>query len=684
MSRHELKAQARKTQKMTRDGLIERDERTGEDTRISDRNADFDLRGTVTADEPKRKNRSQSAYRRYMAQHEKEKLSHQSRSAESADDSTEPQSSIPNKNAYYQDAYRKAAPGAVQHGQDSSAPDNGSSMLNNTQNTNLQTDKTDALQFTQDESAPELTKSYKLVKAERQVERTTAKLDNAKDNLPTKNKLRTKLVFDENKGEAKREFYFEEQVKSQREHIKGALPLRPVKAGVNSAIAFGHKKMFQVEHENVGVKAGHRGELIVETGVRRALRSHKTKPYRRVSKLQHKATKKSINLSYRQALEKNPKLKSNAMSRMWQKRKIKKQYAKAARAAQKASAKSGSLTGRVIKGAFRIIRKSPKIVALLIIIGLVISVFMTLLSLGGGAGGGGLTALLNSMYLAEDEDIDAAGLAYSEWETDLRLELLNLETNHPGYDEYRREIIGAIGHDPHALMAFLTVIFHDFTFAEIESELRALFDEQHNLTFTSSVEIRTRTETRVDEEGNTYTVEVEYEWHILTVRLESIPFMDVIAPRMDEEQREHFDTLMESKGARFHVGSPFPFDWLPFVSSHYGWRVHPITGTRRLHRGVDIALPTGTEILAAHDGVVTFAGYLGDFGNVVFICNGQGIETRYAHCHTLLVSAGQTVSEGDVIATVGSTGASTGPHLHFEVLINGEHRNPVIFAFTGE
>ena len=96
--------------------------------------------------------------------------------------------------------------------------------------------------------------------------------------------------------------------------------------------------------------------------------------------------------------------------------------------------------------------------------------------------------------------------------------------------------------------------------------------------------------------------------------------------------------------------------------------------------GIDIALPTGTPILAAHDGVVTFAGVMGGYGNVVFIEGADGIETRYAHCDTILVTVGQEVLQGDVIATVGNTGVSTGPHLHFEILRDGVYLNPIFFA----
>jgi len=98
--------------------------------------------------------------------------------------------------------------------------------------------------------------------------------------------------------------------------------------------------------------------------------------------------------------------------------------------------------------------------------------------------------------------------------------------------------------------------------------------------------------------------------------------------------------------------------------------------------GTDIALPTGTPILAATGGTVTFAGEMGGYGLVIFIDNGEGVVTVYAHCDTLLVITGQTVEAGDVIATVGSTGNSTGPHLHFEIIRNGRHLNPVFFTLS--
>ncbi|MBQ8526698.1 MAG: peptidoglycan DD-metalloendopeptidase family protein [Clostridia bacterium] len=116
------------------------------------------------------------------------------------------------------------------------------------------------------------------------------------------------------------------------------------------------------------------------------------------------------------------------------------------------------------------------------------------------------------------------------------------------------------------------------------------------------------------------------------------------------------------------------------VTSSYGTRIHPVTGKRKTHTGIDYGSPYGSNIVAAAAGKVIVAGYnSGGYGNYVVINHGNGVTTLYGHASSLLVSKGQTVSQGQVIAKVGSTGMSTGPHLHFEVLVNGSHTNPAAY-----
>ncbi|MCL2014909.1 MAG: M23 family metallopeptidase [Defluviitaleaceae bacterium] len=115
------------------------------------------------------------------------------------------------------------------------------------------------------------------------------------------------------------------------------------------------------------------------------------------------------------------------------------------------------------------------------------------------------------------------------------------------------------------------------------------------------------------------------------------------------------------------------------VTSGFGWRRNPFGGGSEFHEGIDIAAPTGTPIIATGGGRVTFAGWSGAYGNKVIINHGNGLQTLYAHASAILVNVGQYVTRGETIARVGSTGRSTGPHVHYEVIQHGRSVNPVNF-----
>lgn len=143
--------------------------------------------------------------------------------------------------------------------------------------------------------------------------------------------------------------------------------------------------------------------------------------------------------------------------------------------------------------------------------------------------------------------------------------------------------------------------------------------------------------------------------------------------------------LMESGAGRARAERPWSGRFIrPVegrVTSGFGMRVHPIFKVRKMHTGIDISAPTGTPIRAADSGVVVEAGYIRGYGYTVIIDHGGGVATLYAHCSALLVAEGQEVQRGQTIARVGSTGYSTGPHLHFEIRINGEPVNPAGYGF---
>lgn len=113
-----------------------------------------------------------------------------------------------------------------------------------------------------------------------------------------------------------------------------------------------------------------------------------------------------------------------------------------------------------------------------------------------------------------------------------------------------------------------------------------------------------------------------------------------------------------------------------FNSSSYGWRIDPFNGNKAFHEGLDFTANTGTNIRAAADGIVSSAERTPDYGNIVKIDHGSGLETRYAHASKLLVKAGERVVKGQIVAQVGSTGRSTGPHLHYEIRLNGNPLDP--------
>ncbi|AYO31176.1 peptidase M23 [Biomaibacter acetigenes] len=136
---------------------------------------------------------------------------------------------------------------------------------------------------------------------------------------------------------------------------------------------------------------------------------------------------------------------------------------------------------------------------------------------------------------------------------------------------------------------------------------------------------------------------------------------------------------LQAKSKRAYMGTGvfrWPVPSSTNVTSDYGWRVHPIFKSRRFHEGIDIAAPTDSTVVAADDGVVIYTGWYGGYGNTIIIDHGDKISSRYSHLSKILVNDGEKVKKGDKIGLVGSTGWSTGPHLDFGVIKDGQHVNP--------
>ena len=548
------------------------------------------------------------------------------------------------------------------------------------------------LRFADDELPGQDAVNRKLEKAQERAARFEQRLHKAENKLPSRRKLRLETSTDPATGKPKTRLRFEKEVKEKSETLKGSAALRPVKGAANLAAGMVHKQIYKNEHENVGVQAAHRAEIAGETGLRCASRAHKLAPYNKVKRLQNRTVNAQAKAAYQKALAENPELKKKKLAKAMYKKQLKRKYAKAAREAQKKgklAKKTAVTTEKIVKEIAGAIKRHPVAALVIFLIFLLIlfiaSAFTSCISIGAGSSG----AFSSVSYLADDNVIDQAELTYTEWETDLQLEINRMETIRSGYDEYRYDV-DEIGHDPHVLMAYLTAVYGDFNSSQAESAMRSLFDSQYHLTLTEEVERRTRTEPATDPTTHQQTTtNVAYDYKILNVKLTSVSLESVVSGHVNSEQRDACDTLLTTKGCRQYVKNVFgSTNWLSNVTSYYGYRVHPVSGVKDYHTGVDIGMPQGTVIRAGHDGVVTVAGNSGGYGLCVIIegdtPTGKTLMTRYGHCSQLLVAVGANVHAGDVIAKVGSTGTSTGPHLHLEVLLDGHYLNPLYFAETGD
>ncbi|CAM3551110.1 M23 family metallopeptidase [Parendozoicomonas haliclonae] len=159
--------------------------------------------------------------------------------------------------------------------------------------------------------------------------------------------------------------------------------------------------------------------------------------------------------------------------------------------------------------------------------------------------------------------------------------------------------------------------------------------------------------------------------------------IDALTARIDQrsEQLEVLESLLLDKNLQDDVylaGRPVRKGWM---SSAYGKRADPFTGRQSWHKGVDFAAKDGSDVIAVGSGVVTWSGYKGGYGLLVEINHGNGYVTRYSHNKSNLVKVGDIVSKGQAISLVGSSGRSTGPHVHFEVLVNGRQVNPSRYIY---
>ena len=414
------------------------------------------------------------------------------------------------------------------------------------------------LRFTDEERADPM-----LEKPIRKAEKAAAKADKVQAKIPKKKVKQTTIDPDTGKVTTKLVLEDKKKPPSKLSHAVREVPANAVTGKI-------HQEIRETELDNVGVESAHKSEEALETGahlVREGYRSHKLKPYRKAAKAEQKLEKANVNALYQKSLRENPQLSSNPISRWQQKQTIKKEYAAAKRAGQSAgsTANTASKTGKAAKtvkekaqqaGAYVMRHKKGFgiVLALFLVVCLLMNTISSCSMLGQSIG----SVVSGTTYPSKDEDMLAVEAEYAAKEADLQAEIDNIESSRPGYDEYRYDL-DMIGHDPHELAAYLSAILQGYTPQSAQAELERVFNAQYRLTLTEEVEVRYRTETRIDSEGNSYTVEVPYNYYILNVKLTSKPIFSVVTELLTQDQMEMYQVYRSTLGNKpliFGGGSP--------------------------------------------------------------------------------------------------------------------------------
>lgn len=391
--------------------------------------------------------------------------------------------------------------------------------------------------------------------AEKKAEILGQKLEKAKSEVPKQYRPRLKREFDPAAGKVRHTLHFEEEARprgKQNPAAKGAL-----RVGRSADLAV-HNKIRQVEHENVGTEAAHKTEFAVENlaagAVKSSYRYAKDTPYRRVDKLEVKSAKATVNANYRAAVRDNPELQKHSLSALYQKRRVKREYAKAYREAHKngrrgaaAAKKAKEAVGNIGHAAVAVVKNNKGVLVIAGGIALLLILVFSSLSSCSVSMEGAMGAILGTSYTSEDPDILQVNEGYTNLEKQLERRMANIESEFPGYDEYRYDV-DTIGHDPNELISYLTAKFNAFTPAQVQAEVQALFDQQYTLTTREEVQIRYRTVTWTDEDGNEHEEEEAYEYYILHVTLRNHSLTTILPERLTEDEKQRYAALLQLKG----------------------------------------------------------------------------------------------------------------------------------------
>ena len=395
------------------------------------------------------------------------------------------------------------------------------------------------LRFTDEERSDPVLK-----KPIRKADKAAAKADKAQAKIPKKQVW--KKAVDPETGKVTTKLVLEDKKKppSKLSHAVRDTP-------ANAALGKVHKEIRETEQDNVGVESAHKSEEAAETGarlVREGYRSHKLKPYRKAAQAEQKLEKANVNALYQKSLRENPQLTSNPISRWQQKQNIKKEYAAAKRAGQTAGNTAGTAqkTRKATKtvkekaqqaGAFVMRHKKGFLIvgAIFLMVCMLLNTISSCSMMAQSIG----SVVSGSTYPSNDPELVAVEADYAAKEAALQAEIDNIESSHPGYDEYQYDL-DMIGHDPHELAAFLSAVLQGYTQQSAQGELERVFSAQYTLTLTEEVQIRTYT----DEDGD----EHEYEYRILHVTLENTPISSLASELLTEDQLDIYQVYRATLG----------------------------------------------------------------------------------------------------------------------------------------
>lgn len=365
----------------------------------------------------------------------------------------------------------------------------------------------------------------------------------------------------------------EQEVKAKKNEAasgkKGGKPKKPGNLAADAISAKAHQSVRNADQDNnSGVEAAHFSEGSAEGAARAGSRfqyGRKLRQYKKLERLEKKADKDAVDSIFAERMKSDPQAGSNFFSRWRQKQAIKKEYAAAKAGAAAAentaagTAKAAQGTASMTEKAFQFVQSHSHIIIGIAAVGLLVLVIAGSVSSCSVLINGGGNVVLGTSYTAEDEDLKGVETDYTKLEDKLRKQIDRIETDHPGYDEYRYNL-AEIGHNPYELASLLTVEFENYTRSQVQARLQSIFEAQYELKLEEKVEIRTRKETRVGYRYNpitgtghtyTYQVTVQYEYKILNVTLLNRG-VDYVARNsgLTDDQLQRYEVTLECRGNR--------------------------------------------------------------------------------------------------------------------------------------